>query len=238
MEASGEMVNQSFRTVLGALRPFTTASFAVVLIVIQWFIFINYSIFAEAGFSRDIAMIYMAIPVFLTVWLLVSKTKASNVIESLPVGRTIVLMVIGALATFIFVLPTFKYVLGIEFASTPKTEIMGVILMQTLFVAPSEELAFRSIIPRWLEGFMVGKWRFIGLFLAQVLFGFMHFAAYGGNYGSILIAIMVGCVWMSICRIKMFGSPIGIGFTMGSHMVYNLILMGVLSNNIGMVIGG
>jgi len=194
--------------------------------------------FAEDGFSTDVALIYMAIPAFLVVWMVASKAKAKDVIEPLPLARTTLFLAMGALLTFIVILPAFKYGIGIEFGSTPKTQVVGLILLQILFVAPSEELAFRSIIPRWLETFMKGRWKYLALFLAQVLFGFMHLAAYGVNYYSILIAVMIGCIWMTVCRIKVFGSPIGIGFTIGSHAVYNLILLGILSNNIGMIIGG
>jgi hypothetical protein len=45
-------------------------------------------------------------------------------------------------------------------------------------------------------------------------------------------------VWVLSMRIRVGGKPLGIGFTIGSHAAYNLILVGILVGNVSMISGG
>ena len=114
------------------------------------------------------------------------------------------------------------------------------IIYQTILVAPSETLIFHAIIPLWVYltfakmtdkmDLIIGKVEkrvVITYILSQLIFGFYHFAAYGGSLGSIAVAIMLGFIFLFCVR------SYGISFAIGVHLGWNLAIIGVLTSVIG-----
>lgn len=218
--------------------PLTTLRFGLVLFIIQYAFLVNGNYFAEAGFSQNVALIYIILPI----GLLAYSYREEKVIENLNLWRVAVMAVIGFTISAPVIFGLFHFVLGTQLGTTPANAVIGVILIQILFVAPVEELAFRAYIPTWLENHFPTDLKYMALGLSQVLFALMHWGVYGGNIGSLVIAFMVGSIWLTLYRFKpknfLGGGRLGIGFTIGSHACYNLIISGVLIGNIGMVVGG
>jgi len=114
------------------------------------------------------------------------------------------------------------------------------IIYTTILVAPSETLIFHAIIPLWvyltfakltdkmdLVVAQVEKRVVITYVVSQLIFGFYHFAAYGGNTTSIIMAIGMGMVFLYSAR------NFGIPFAIGVHAGWNLAIIGVLTSVIG-----
>jgi membrane protease YdiL (CAAX protease family) len=58
---------------------------------------------------------------------------------------------------------------------------MSVAATQVLFVAPSEEFAFRFIIPTVLRKKLPRSWKWTPAILASALFALFHYSAYAGS---------------------------------------------------------
>lgn len=214
--------------------PVSTLGFGVVLFLLQLYFYIN---FQSPGFAREVALIYMFIPLGFIGY----SIKAQQTVERLKLGNMVIFGVLGFIITWATVLFFYGMVLGIEFGTTSQYTLYGTIATQVLFVAPSEELAFRTILPSYLESKFKAqykRWRFLGLLTPQVLFALFHSSAYQWEWNAMVLAFIIGCIWMATYRIKIGGERLGLGFSMGSHACYNLVLVGVLSGNIAMVCGG
>jgi len=219
-----------------ALPEFSALGFMMALIIAQLYYYIN---FKGEGFSKDVALAYIIIPVALLAYYSMDHQlyKRPVTLDRFNLTRTIFHGLIGFMLTWCFMLWVYGYLLGVQFSSVPATAVWGTVLTQVLFVACSEELAFRYIIPAYLkEKFPHSK--YVPYLLAAASFAVFHSSAYGGNYRSMALAFLVGLVWLFLYEVKLGGHKLGLGFTIGSHAAYNLTLVGVLSGGISLISGG
>ncbi|MDD3092132.1 MAG: hypothetical protein PHG80_10950 [Methanoregulaceae archaeon] len=214
-------------------RLVTTMTLGFILFGAQLFVLINLAYWGES-LPWQTCVLYMLIPVGFIVYS--SRTRAA--VESINLMRATRNAAIGFMLTYLVVLLFYGYILKFEFGTTPRSVLYSTILLQVLFVAPSEELAFRLIIPNYLLTLFKKHYWFVALVLAQAGFALFHLSAYGGNLGSMAIAFVIGMIWVFAMRVKFAGKELGIGFTIGSHAAYNLILTGVLVGNVSMICGG
>jgi membrane protease YdiL (CAAX protease family) len=92
-------------------------------------------------------------------------------------------------------------------------EVSGPVYLTTvhlLVVATSEEFIFRGFLPELITPIP-----------AQVAFGLFHFAAYGGDWIAMLVAMVVGFVFYLIARYTNIWTVIGL------HAAYNTVVLGV-----------
>lgn len=232
MEATDEVKKAAKRV----LPEFSALGFMMSLIIAQLFYYIN---FQGEGFSREIALAYIIIPVALMAYYTMDHQiyKRPVTLDRFSLTRTIFHGLIGFMLTWVFMLWVYGYLLGVQFSSIPATAVWGTVLTQVLFVACSEELAFRYIIPAYLRE-KFPKAKYIPMLLAAASFAVFHSAAYDGNYRSMGLAFLVGLVWLFLYNVKLDGHKLGLGFTIGSHAAYNLTLVGVLSGGISLISGG
>jgi membrane protease YdiL (CAAX protease family) len=136
------------------------------------------------------------------------------------------------------VIAVFHYWLGMEFGTVDQTEFWSNIVMQVAFVACAEEMIFRNLLPEYLRTKFRSEIPVV--LLSQASFAFFHWGVYGGNYTSLLIAFIIGLIWVNVMKLKLPGEdhPLGLGFTIGSHAAYNLVLIGVFAGNINYLVGG
>ncbi len=214
-------------------RFVTTMTLGFLLFGAQLFVLINLGYWGET-MPWQTCILYMLIPLGFAVYS--SRTQAA--VEGINLVRATMHAVLGFWLTFFIVLLLYGAALGFEFGTTPRSALFSTILLQVLFVAPSEELAFRLIIPNYLLTLFRKKYWIFALIIAQLAFALFHLSAYGGNVASLAIAFIIGMVWVLSMRVKLGGRELGIGFTIGSHACYNLILTGILVGNVTMICGG
>lgn len=214
-------------------RLVTTMTLGFMLFFFQLFVLINLAYFGDT-LPWNTCILYMMIPLGFAVYS--SRTQAA--VEGINLTKSTVNALVGFWLTFMVVLFLYGYILNMEFGTTQRSVLLSTIVLQVLFVAPSEELAFRLIIPNYLMTMFRKKFLIFALILSQVGFAIFHLYAYGGNLGSLVIAFTIGMVWVLSMRIRVGGKPLGIGFTIGSHAAYNLILVGILVGNVSMISGG
>jgi len=89
-------------------------------------------------------------------------------------------------------------------------------VFQIVIVATSEEIIFRGALLRY---FMVFGW-IPAYVVSSVLFGLFHYAAYGGNISSIIIAIFIG--WI----LALLAHKWNLGAAIGFHAAYNGFVLG------------
>ena len=97
------------------------------------------------------------------------------------------------------------------------------LIYTVLLVAPSETLIFQAIIPLWVALTFAKSEKVVWLTygISQVIFGIYHYAAYGGSFQSIVIAIALGSIFLYCVR------SYGIAFAVGVHASWNLAVLGV-----------
>jgi membrane protease YdiL (CAAX protease family) len=210
----------------------------VSLFVAQLAIYINASAVLE-NFPRDTAWLYMCIPLFLMVY----SQRAEEEVKTVSLWTSLKHALAGFWLTYAAAALVFIVLLEAELGTTPRANMMSMIVLTILFVAPSEELMFRAMLPKYLEGVFVGM-PWVAWLLSQATFAGFHFAAYGGSVPSMVIAFIVGMVWLAAYkwtpRLGWLKSKerLGLGFTIGSHAAYNLVVSGILVGNVTMICGG
>lgn len=231
-----ETVKRTYRT----FSPnFGAMSLMVALAISQWYFYVNFS---GEGFDRGVALIYILIPPVLLVYYAVDRSlaKRSLTLDELKLFPALYSGFLGFLVTWAFVLVVYGKLMGVQFGAVPATAVWGTVLTQVMFVACSEELAFRYVIPTYLKEKFRRHQTLIAAVLSSAAFASFHTAAYGGNVQALILAFMVSMVWFGAYYIPLGlrGEKLGLGFTIGSHAAYNLCLAGVLSGGITMISGG
>jgi hypothetical protein len=211
--------------------PLQTMGFLTILSVMQFWYFINYK---EEGFSQSVALIYILIPVVLLAYSMLGKA----VLEELKLIYTLIFAFLGFVAAWAFTLIVLGSYLGMSFGTIATTAVSGTIVMQCLFVAPSEELAFRFILPQYLKSKFRTHLKWLALIIPQVSFALFHFGVYSGDWTNMAISFLFGCTLMVLYGCKFLGERLGLGFCIGAHAAYNLVLLGVLSGGFVTLIGG
>ena len=99
-------------------------------------------------------------------------------------------------------------------------------MTQVLFVAPSEEICFRYLIPLWMQKNSPFSSNLLAGLASAALFSFFHATSYSFNIASMAIAFLIGFLWYFLFK------KWGIGATIGSHAAYNLLLSGIFSGGV------
>jgi membrane protease YdiL (CAAX protease family) len=168
-----------------------------------------------------------------------SKAK----LEELRLLGTLFFAFVGLIACWAVTLYLYGVVWEVDFPEVSQVNLWGLVIMQVLYVAVSEEFVFRYALPQIL---MAKFKNWLAFLIPQITFALYHMAAYQGDWDSIIIAFIFGCVMMFCYRIpikspvwsRYLGPRLGYGFCVGCHAAYNLVLLGVLSGGISMVGGG
>ncbi|MDW5563215.1 MAG: CPBP family intramembrane glutamic endopeptidase [Methanomassiliicoccus sp.] len=200
------------------LTRVANSEFAFVLSVAQLVALIPLRIYLP-DLDWNVAITYMLIPVLLTYY----GKRLPDLIRGV---RLVDIMWYGTIAftlTTVVTLYLFRVVLGTTLGTLNPLEATSVIATQVLFVAPSEELAFRFAVPSWLRMKFPRSWKFTPMLIASATFALFHYTAYAGSWTSILIAFIIGLIW------ALAYSRWGLGATIGSHCAYNLVVAGMWS---------
>lgn len=105
-------------------------------------------------------------------------------------------------------------------AAELSTTSIAVILTHAFVVAVGEELLFRYFVPGVLESAQINK--YVAQLVSAVIFGALHWTAYGGNLGAIAFAASLGAVFGLIAgRFKN-----GLIITIALHAAYNISVIG------------
>lgn len=205
----------------------TNSEFAFVLFLFQLMALIPLHAYLP-GLDTMTALIYMVIPMGFSMY----SSRTMTAVRAITVQDVLLYAMIAFFTTLPLVYGFYAVVLGVGMGTTPREVLWGTIVTQVLFVAPSEELAFRFIIPGWISRKMSKDGRpakdsfLLTAIITAGIFSFMHLSAYSANVTSLAIAFIVGLCWALVYR------RYGIGATIGSHAAYNLLVAGVLTGGV------
>lgn len=238
-ESATGRLDQAPVDLLNAIKTF---GFLFSVTLLQWYFLINAP--AE-GFDRDVAMIYMSMSTtFLVIVVLVTSVTKIQ-LKALKTVKVLFHSLVGFWVAYAFVLLFYGIYLGVTFGTVTTTQVWGIILTQVLFVAVVEEMVFRWLIPTYLSSIFTRDYRWLALLIPQVSFALFHTSVYSGDMTALFIAFIFGCVMMAAYTYTPpFGKkedrePLGLGFTIGCHAAYNLVIIGVLApGGITSMIGG
>ena len=188
----------SLSATLGKLRR---VPFIVWLWIAQLFLLINASAIAppeQVEIFRSVLIIYMLAQLMFFRFAPRVAGLQMNLNQAIP-------WFVGGFVATLFIITGFQSLRGLEIQTYAVGAAVYLIIMHTLVVAVAEEMIFRGLLPA-----------IITFVPAQILFGFFHYAAYGGVVSSILIAIIAGFVLYGIMRYT------NIWVAMGVHAGYNI----------------
>lgn len=218
-------MREEFRENIG---PLTTLKLGVFLYLVQCSLLINGEALLGDGFSREVALIYIILPL----GLLAYSSKNRTIVEKLTVIKTLKMAFVGFVVTVPLVIIVYMYGFGMQFGSVQQSEVLGTIFTQAVFVAPVEELMFRWMIPTYAYMVLPRRLKLLGLIGSQITFSLFHMGVYQSSAFPLVIAFIIGMIWLAAAR----NPKLGIGFTIGSHVAYNLTISGIMIGNIVSVI--
>lgn len=235
-------MESSTRNVSGikqALPHWQSLSFFVALGMTQLFLYVNYK---GEGLDRTVAMFYIMAPSLLLGYILLSQqsSKVHYQLEQLRLVPMIAFGLMGFIVAWAFTILVLGQLAGEQFGTVQITSLWGTVITQVVFVACSEELIFRYALPAYLKAAFHKAWWIIPVLLSQASFAMFHWGVYGGSTFSLLVAFIFGMVMYGAYQVKLNGVKLGLGFTIGCHAAYNLVLVGVLAGqgHIIMTVGG
>lgn len=206
------------------LRPvtqWTNWEFAWVLFLLQLVALIPLRSHLE-GLEWEVAITYIMIPMGFAVY----SRHTQEQVRGIAVKDILLYGVMAFWVTVCGAYLLFTQVFDMGLGTTLRSEVMGIVATQILFVAPCEELAFRFVIPNWLTK-KLGKGRkWTVAIISSALFALFHYSAYSGDWSSMLIAFIIAMIW-SLAYWRW-----GLGVTIGSHAGYNLLVSGILTGGI------
>lgn len=244
MEAGNEAAIRELQAGLSSLRrgfaglPIRTLGFLTVLFMFQFAYMANPP---GAGFSPQVAQWYTLFMVAFLAVAMASKVR----LEELRLLGTLFMAMFGLVLSWAVTLGLYGVAWGFDFPEVSAVTVRGIMVMQILFVAVSEEFVFRYTLPQIFQAKFRREYRWLALLIPQVSFGLYHWAAYGGDWVSMVVAMVFGCLLMYAYYIPItgkwaawLGPRLGLGFCIGVHAAYNLVLLGVLSGGVQMIGGG
>lgn len=99
--------------------------------------------------------------------------------------------------------------------------LLPTFVYQLCIVATSEEIIFRAALFRALHKI---RW-YLAYIGSSLIFGFFHWAAYGGNVQLVLFAVVMGFIFAIIA------DKINLGVAISLHFVWNAGLLGMFKFN-------
>ena len=149
-----------------------------------------------------------------------------RLVPTAPVLQGLAHWAVGFMVTWALILVLFEVVLGYDWPLIASSTALVMLYFTAFFVAPSEEVLFRGVLPNLnVERYVLGRIPLI-LILSQVVFALFHIAAYGGVGSPMVVTFGLGLIWVFIAR------RLSLYATMGSHAAYNLCVLGVLSGGV------
>ncbi|MBS3778107.1 MAG: CPBP family intramembrane metalloprotease [Candidatus Thermoplasmatota archaeon] len=130
---------------------------------------------------------------------------------------------------FITFLVLFKLIsdAGIFFSGVsrmPLNMVIPTVVFQTGIVATAEEVMFRGVLFHYINVQQVVRpyHRVFAYLVSSLVFGFFHYASYGGNLGLIAVAMVMGLFMAYLYEQLNLGSAIAF------HAAYNCFVSGAL----------
>lgn len=192
--------------------------------VVQGFLFINGAYWWGADWPAAGVTTYLFLETIFLGWL------GTRFVPRVTLQQGLFHWLAGFSVTAPTVYVLFTYGLSYDWPTIAHAQAAPAVVFTLFFVAPVEELIFRGILPRELEPLervrLGGRRVPVLVFGTQVLFAVFHWSAYGGLGLAMLVAVILGCVWVVAAR------RLSLAFTMASHTAYNLLVMGVLSGGV------
>jgi len=188
--------------------------------IIQGFLYVNAHHFWGPDWPSDGVILYLFLETIFLGWLGTKFVPKLKVIEGVAYWG------VAFIATVAIVNLLFTFILHTEWPEITRAEALPLVIYTIFFVTPVEELIFRDILPNEVSPYEPSRRAPILVFGTQVLFGVYHWAAYGGFGTSMIIVIVIGCLWVPLAR------RFSLYFTMGSHAAYNLCVLGILTGGI------
>jgi hypothetical protein len=219
---------QKARDLKKAIPNWQSLSFLMALGLTQLFVFINYK---GEGLDKTVAEVYILIPVVVLSYLFAAShiSRKAYSLDDLKLIPMIAFGLLGFIISWALSLLILGQLWGQEFGSVTVTALWGTVLTQVLFVACSEELVFRYALPSYLKGAFSKTWWIIPVVLSQISFALFHWGVYGGSVFSLVIAFIFGMLMYGAYHVRIGEHRLGLGFVIGAHAAYNLVLVGVLA---------
>jgi hypothetical protein len=223
-----EAAYEKTRDLKKALPNWQSLSFFMALGLAQLFAFVN---FKGEGLDKNVAQFYIMAPSLILGYLLLTghSKRISFALDDLRLIPMLAFGLLGFMLSWGATIMLLGVLGGQDFGTVPVTAVWGTIVTQVLFVACSEELLFRYALPTYLRKAWTKAWWFIPVVLSQVSFALFHWGVYGGSTFSLLIAFLFGMIMYGAYRLRVNGTQLGLGFCIGAHAAYNLVLVGVLA---------
>lgn len=208
------------RTMLQGIRSvgstFASLPFRLSFILV-WFFALLFLLFNAPAFygsstQKDALVLYMTSLAFVF-----SNTKRPNPL--LKVSAAEFTLTFALWATIgAFLLKAFGPFVPAEHP-TLTTASVAVLVTHILVVAVGEELLFRFTIPSLIPGSHIAAQT-----ISAILFGLMHWYAYGGSWPNVLFAIVLGLFFGAITATNRRGLIIAIAL----HAAYNAFVLGYI----------
>ena len=224
------MATSTFTKAEKQIGSFAGIEFMAALFFVQLVCLIPLSRYLT-GLDWQVAITYMLIPMGFVVYSMYTQTQVRGLkLKDIAVYASVAFWVTAAVGYFFFTRVDVS-----ELGAYPKDQLWSIVATQVFFVAPAEEMAFRFIIPNIIKNRLKkadGKdhWLEAGI-VSAVLFAGFHWTAYQGSINSVIVALVIGLIWMVVYQ------KWGLGATIGSHASYNLLVSGILTGNAAMFMG-
>jgi membrane protease YdiL (CAAX protease family) len=244
-------VRKQIRAITHGLPPQQPRSWLPLLLVAQVWLIVNGRAVLGRQWASDVGLFYLLLIlvalISAAIYAMVGNTAQRKFLTDLFRGtlREYVLKVsLGFLATLVAFWVLFLMLLPMKPSPIAYSSVWPTIVLQALFVAPAEELFFRGYMPRVFDP-KAATWRiYAGVSVADAFtaaaFSSFHLAAFGVDaVGAFAIVFALAVVWLWLSRLEVgqpFHTtgkrPLGIPFTIGSHLAWNLCALGILTGGV------
>jgi len=207
---------------INELRNIDKKTVFLPIFLIDIFLYFNADALFSGFLSKDFLLVYMILPVVVYVLVYsIGKVDDKSLFKSGSFFHSLGNIGLGFLSTWAVVL--FLFTLSGQLA-TPINRTVGLsfIFAELLVIAPVEEITFRRMIPDLLN-----NWGITGLsriLTASAIFAVFHLSVTHGDIGAMAMIFTIAVIWQYLADKERWG----LGFTVGSHAAYNLVILGVL----------
>lgn len=232
------------QTVGQGLPPEQPVSWLELLLLAQAWFLVMAPTFVGGFFSFEFALYY----VLLTLIPLVRDRTMADQLFRQPLREYIVKFLLGFWLTVLAFWVLFLEVLDWRPQPLPYETLWAIVLFQVVFVTTAEEIFFRAYLPRRIDPKRRTMRLYgtitVGSVLSAAVFSSFHVSAYG--FDSLTPYLIVGAlavIWTAASQFQAgwlhedgVKRPVGVALTIGSHLAWNLCVLGVLTG--GVVVGG